>query len=169
MKQAKFPYQGLLESFDFGFQTSVSKCQIDTLKEMHWLKDAYNIIYLGPPGIGKSHLELLNILKTQTMLQRSQRRVKQLLNADLVILDEVKINGRFFKKVLDRLHPRIATINPLNRRSLPLRTRSNSCEAHYLKTHLYYWRRGRIFGHMTLSVQMPPRKNILKVKTTGEA
>jgi len=109
MKQAKFPYQGLLKDFDFGFQTSVSKRQIDTLKDMHWLKDAYNLIFLGPPGIGKTHLavglgieaikqgyhayfitldELLTTLKTQTMLQRSQRRIKQLLSADLVILDE---------------------------------------------------------------------------------
>ncbi|NLP42175.1 MAG: ATP-binding protein [Veillonellaceae bacterium] len=56
MKQAKIPYEGLLKDFDFGFQTSVSKRQIDTLKEMHWLKDAYNLILLGPPGIGKTHL-----------------------------------------------------------------------------------------------------------------
>lgn len=56
MKQAKIPYEGLLKDFDFGFQTSVSKRQIDTLKEMHWLKDAYNLILLGPPGIGNTHL-----------------------------------------------------------------------------------------------------------------
>lgn len=37
-KQARFPYEGLLDKFDFGFQTSVSKRQIDTLKEMHWLR-----------------------------------------------------------------------------------------------------------------------------------
>ncbi len=110
MKQARFPYEGVLDKFDFGFQTSVSKRQIETLKEMHWLKDAYNLIFLGPPGIGKTHLavglgieavrlgyhayfitldELLTVLKTQPMLQRSQRRAKQLLAADLVILDEV--------------------------------------------------------------------------------
>ena len=110
MKQARFPYEGVLDNFDFGFQTSVSKRQIDTLKEMHWLKDAYNLIFLGPPGIGKTHLavglgieavrlgyhayfitldELLNVLKTQPMLHRSQRKVKQLITADLVILDEI--------------------------------------------------------------------------------
>lgn len=110
MKQARFPYHGVLETFDFGFQTSISKRQVDTIKEMHWLKDAYNIIFLGPPGIGKTHLavglgieavrlgyhayfitleELLTVLKTQPMIQRSQRRIKQLTTADLVILDEV--------------------------------------------------------------------------------
>ena len=110
MKQAHFPYQGLLVDFDFGFQTSVSKQQIDTLKEMHWLQGAYNLIFLGPPGIGKTHLaiglgieavqqgyhvyfvtleELLKLLKTQNMLQRSQYRIKKLLRADLIILDEV--------------------------------------------------------------------------------
>lgn len=110
MKQARFPYHGVLEKFDFGFQTSISKRQVDTIKEMHWLKDAYNIIFLGPPGIGKTHLavglgieavrlgyhayfitleELLTVLKTQPMIQRSQRRIKQLTTADLVILDEV--------------------------------------------------------------------------------
>ncbi len=110
MKQARFPYQGLLKDFDYGFQTSVSKRQIETLKEMHWLKDAYNLIFLGPPGIGKTHLaiglgieavnqgyhvyfitldELLTILKTQNMLQRSRQKIKRLLAADLIILDEV--------------------------------------------------------------------------------
>ncbi len=142
MKQAKFPYPGLLENFDFGFQTAVSKRQIDTLKEMHWLKDAYNIIFLGPPGIGKSHLavglgieaviqgyhayfimldELLTILKTQTMLQRSQRRVKQLLNADLVVLDEVgygevsKLEANMLFQFISGLYENVSIIVTTNK------------------------------------------------------
>ena len=142
MKQARFPYEGLLENFDFGFQTSVSKRQIDTLKGMHWLKDAYNLIFLGPPGIGKSHLavglgieavkqgyhvcfitldELLNILKTKTMLQRSQRRVKQLLNADLVILDEVgygevsKLEANLLFQFISGLYENVSVIVTTNK------------------------------------------------------
>jgi len=110
MKQSGFPDGKTLESFDFGFQTSVTKRQIEFLRGMHWLNQAFNILFLGPPGIGKTHLavglgieaikqgyrayfvtldELIKLLKTETISAKSKRRVKKMLSSDLVVIDEV--------------------------------------------------------------------------------
>lgn len=49
MKQSGLPGGKTLDSFDFGFQTSVTKRQMDSLRGMHWLNQAFNILFLGPP------------------------------------------------------------------------------------------------------------------------
>lgn len=48
LKAANLPYHKTLDDFDFGFQTSVSKRQMQQLTEMSWLEGAYNIMFLGP-------------------------------------------------------------------------------------------------------------------------
>ena len=55
-KRADLPFEKTLEGFDFGFQRSVTKEQMLRLADMTWLEQAYNICFLGPPGIGKTHL-----------------------------------------------------------------------------------------------------------------
>ncbi len=55
-KAANLPYMKTLEDFDFGFQNSISKRQMKQLMDIAWLEGAYNIMFLGPPGVGKTHL-----------------------------------------------------------------------------------------------------------------
>ena len=55
-KKANLPFEKTLDGFDFGFQRSVTKEQMLRLADMTWLEQAYNICFLGPPGIGKTHL-----------------------------------------------------------------------------------------------------------------
>ncbi|MEW6215013.1 MAG: IS21-like element helper ATPase IstB [Nitrospirota bacterium] len=112
IKAAAFPYSEVLESFDFnrkGFR-GISKLHIRQLSELSWLESAYNIMFLGPPGLGKTRLsiglgikaieagynvsfvtldQLMQLLKTAEIRTRSSRRVNQIKNSDLVILDEV--------------------------------------------------------------------------------
>ena len=57
-KRANLPAEKTLDSFDFGFQRSVSKEQMLRLSDMTWLEQAFNICFLGPPGVGKTHLAL---------------------------------------------------------------------------------------------------------------
>ena len=80
------------------------------LSELTWLESAFNIMFLGPPGLGKTRLsiglgikaidagynvafvtleQLMQLLKTEEIRTKSSRRVKQIKNSDLVILDEV--------------------------------------------------------------------------------
>ena len=58
LKAAGFPQQKSLEAFDFNFQTSVKKQKLINLAEGRWIETKTNIIFLGPPGTGKTHLSI---------------------------------------------------------------------------------------------------------------
>lgn len=110
IKMSNLPFHKTLDDFDFGFQTSISRRQMQQLAEMAWLEGAYNIMFLGPPGVGKTHLSvalgiaaidagyrvffatmehLMQWLKTELISNRSQKELRRLYRANLVILDEV--------------------------------------------------------------------------------
>lgn len=110
LKWATFPYHKTLEQFHLNEQKSLSKKQFNQLKELLWIEQLYNLILLGPPGVGKTHLaiglgmkaiyqgykviftsmgELVQVLKTEEITRKSQTRMKRIRNADLVIIDDL--------------------------------------------------------------------------------
>src|SRR5665648_866394 len=58
MKSAVFPVKKTLEEFDFEFQSSIDKKVIEDLATLRFVHNAENIVLLGPPGVGKSHLAI---------------------------------------------------------------------------------------------------------------
>lgn len=58
MKSAAFPVKKTLEEFDFEFQSSIDKKVIEDLATLRFVHNAENVVLLGPPGLGKSHLAI---------------------------------------------------------------------------------------------------------------
>lgn len=56
IKMSGFPYRKTLEQFDFDFQPSLNKEQIMELATMRFVENKESVVFLGTPGIGKTHL-----------------------------------------------------------------------------------------------------------------
>ena len=57
-KLARFPFLKTLDQFDFGFQPSVDERLVRGLATLRFLANAENVLVLGPPGVGKTHLAI---------------------------------------------------------------------------------------------------------------
>jgi DNA replication protein DnaC len=110
MNVAKFPAHKDLAGFDFT-ESTVSEGQVRTLHRCEFLGDAENIVLVGGPGTGKTHLataigvqavvhhhrrvrflstvELVNALEQDKMNGKAGRLANRMAHADLVILDEL--------------------------------------------------------------------------------
>jgi len=58
MKCASFPVIKTLEEFNFDFQPSIEKGVIEDLATLRFIHNAENLVLLGPPGVGKSHIAI---------------------------------------------------------------------------------------------------------------
>src|ERR1700691_5602067 len=58
LQLAHFPFVKTFEQFDFGFQPSLDERQIRELRSLRYIHEASNVILLGPPGVGKTHLSV---------------------------------------------------------------------------------------------------------------
>lgn len=58
MRLARFPWIKTLEQFDFSFQPSIDKKVMRELSGLSFISRAESVIFLGPPGVGKTHLAI---------------------------------------------------------------------------------------------------------------
>ncbi len=58
LKAARIPSKKTLEGFDFSFQPSLSERRLRELADLSFVRTCTNIVFLGPPGTGKTHLSL---------------------------------------------------------------------------------------------------------------
>lgn len=58
MRSSRLPAVKTLETFDFSFQPSIKREQIESLHELNFIDRKENVVLLGPPGVGKTHLAI---------------------------------------------------------------------------------------------------------------
>jgi len=58
MKQACFPFLRTLEEFDFNFNPSIEKRRVKELESTAFVARAENVLFIGPPGVGKTHISV---------------------------------------------------------------------------------------------------------------
>jgi len=56
IKSARFPILKSLDDFDYAFQPSVNRKKVEELSSLRFIDNRENVLFLGPPGIGKTHL-----------------------------------------------------------------------------------------------------------------
>lgn len=79
IKKAGFKYLATLEEFDFSFQPQIDEKLIRELATLSFLDSATNILLLGAPGVGKTHLSIALGLEAT----KQRRRVKFISAEDL--------------------------------------------------------------------------------------
>lgn len=99
-----------IEEFDFKFQTTISKKEVNSLLDFQFIENRENIIFIGASSLGKTHLatgiglkalekgykvlfiDALTLEETLTLAQtkgKLKAKINQLLKFDMIILDEL--------------------------------------------------------------------------------
>jgi DNA replication protein DnaC len=105
-----FPMKKELKDFDFTFQPSIDKRQIEELATMRFLENGENIVFLGPPGVGKTHLATALGLtaaahRRSTYYINCHQLIEQLKKAHFEnrLPDKLRILGKYRLLVIDEI------------------------------------------------------------------
>jgi len=142
VQMSGFPIKKSLKEFDFDFQPSIDKKQIDELATMRFLENGENIVFLGPPGVGKTHLatalgmaaakhrcstyyinchSLIEQLKKSHYENRLPDKLRTLAKYKLLIIDEIgylpmDIQGaNLFFQLIARRYEKVSTVFTSNK------------------------------------------------------
>src|SRR6201996_689410 len=108
MRSSRLPAIKTLESFDFSFQPSIKREQIESLHTLGFVERKENVVLLGPPGVGKSHLAIsLAIAAAQ-----SGRRVYYGTLADFITsLEEAQQAGHLGHRLKTLVFPSLLVVD----------------------------------------------------------
>jgi DNA replication protein DnaC len=142
LKQARFPWVKTLDQFDFDFQPSIDRRQVRELAGMSFVERAHNVILLGPPGVGKTHLAIglavkaveagysVLFLTLETLMtrlvkafheNRLERSLQQLVYPKVLVIDEIgylpltNLEASLFFRLVARRYERASLIVTSNK------------------------------------------------------
>lgn len=87
MRSSQLRAINTLKQFDFAFQPSIQREQIESLHELGFVKRRENVIFLGPPGVGKMHLALSLRNSPPLSTSMSARRKGRLLRSPSIFIN----------------------------------------------------------------------------------
>jgi len=117
MRSSRLPAVKKLEQFDFAFQPSIQREQIESLHELGFIKRRENVIFLGPPGVGKTHLAISLAIAAA----ESGRRVYYGTLVNLIeSLEQARAAGQLARRLRVLSHPALLVVDeigylPVNR------------------------------------------------------
>jgi DNA replication protein DnaC len=142
LRQARLPWLKTLEQFDFDFQPSLDRRQVRELAGLSFVERAHNVVILGPPGVGKTHLSValgfkaveagysVLFLTLETLMtrltkadneNRLEQTLKQLTYPKLLIIDELgylpltRFEASLFFRLIVRRYERASLIITSNK------------------------------------------------------
>ncbi len=144
LRKAKFRTQADFDHFDFTLKRSLNKIQLKELRELTFLKSRQNLLLLGPTGVGKTFVAtaighqacmeghtvlfegmncLIETIKLNRMAGTFLRLRKKLIEADLLIIDDLGIKpleGELVQDLYDLLEERYLKRSTIITSQLPV-------------------------------------------------
>jgi DNA replication protein DnaC len=142
MRSSRLPTAKTLADFDFSFQPSIKREQIDSLHTLGFIDRRENVILLGPPGVGKTHLaislavaaaqsgrriyygtlaDLITSLEDAQQAGHLSHRMKTLGFPSLLVVDEIgylpvtRNGAMLFFQLMARRYERASTVLTSNK------------------------------------------------------
>lgn len=110
MRSSRLPAIKTLEQFDFAFQPSIQREQIESLHELGFLSRQENVIFLGPPGVGKTHLAISLAIAAA----ESGRRVYYGTLVNLIeSLEQARAAGQLARRLRVLSHPALLIVDEI--------------------------------------------------------
>jgi DNA replication protein DnaC len=110
MRSSRLPAVKTLADFDFSFQPSIKREQLDSLHTLGFLERKENVVFLGPPGVGKTHLAISLAITAA----ESGRRVYYGTLGDLITsLEEASQSGRLLHRMKTLSFPSLLVVDEI--------------------------------------------------------
>src|ERR1700691_2662670 len=110
MRSSRLPAIKTLEQFDFAFQPSIQREQLESLHELGFIKRRENVVLLGPPGVGKTHLAISLAIAAA---QRGRRVYYGTLIDLITSLEEAQAAGQLTRRLAVLTHPSLLVVDEI--------------------------------------------------------